>query len=153
MNDIDDLMHALSRAVKKRDGGISAMATELGVSTRNLYSKLDPNDELHLLSLPLFVAILHRLSSENAGEVLDTLSSMFGYQLATRSRSRARNVAGGVIHAMSEFGDVVRAVESALEDGRISDEERRAIIRESAEARKSLIALENTLYAGTEDGQ
>ena len=145
MKDFEDFAHALSRAAKQYPGGISGLASELGMSASNLYSKLDPNDELHQPSLPLLITILHKLDRSHTGEVLDALSGMFGFQLATRCRQQAATVSSGAIHAMSEFGDVVRAVESAIDDGHINDHERRTILRESAEARQALIALENTL--------
>ena len=121
------------------------MARELGKREKTLMSKLDPADDLHQPTLGEFVAILHRLEQRDVEEILERITGMFGYGLATRPTECADHIMTGVIHAASEWGDVMRAVDEAMEDNRIDAEERASIMRECSEAKRAITALENHL--------
>ena len=143
---LDDLYLTLHRAAREHEGGIRAIARQIGRREKTLYSQLDPADETHEPGLGALVAILQCLDEPARVEVLDVLVGMFGYSLATRPQERAESLVGAVLHAVQEHADVAGAVEAALaDDGRIDRHERVAILRECAEARRAIQVLENTV--------
>jgi len=139
---LDDVFFALHRSARRSPGGISGIARKLGKREKTLLNKLDPNDDTHQPTLGEFVAIL---SVTGDLQPLQELAALFGVSLSTRTRECDASVTQAVMHAMAEHGDVVRAVEQALRDGVISDEERAVILREIFELRRAMTILENTL--------
>ncbi|HEB94347.1 MAG TPA: hypothetical protein ENI94_12980 [Gammaproteobacteria bacterium] len=148
---LDDLYLALHRACRAHDGGIRAIARQIGRREKTLYSQLDPHDETHEPGLGALVAILQCLDAPAQVDVLDALVGIFGYGLATRTKEQAGTVVQAVLHAVREHADIAAAVESALaNDGRIDSHERAAILRECTEARRAIHVLENTLTGENE---
>ena len=139
---LDDVFVALHRSARRAPGGISGIARRLGKREKTLLNKLDPSDDTHQPTLGEFVAIL---SVTGDLQPLHELAALFGVSLSTRSKDRGPSVAQAVMRSMAEHGDVVRAVEMALRDGVISDDERAAILREIFELRHAMTVLENTL--------
>lgn len=141
---MDELFLALHQSARRADGGICGLARRLGKREKTLLSKLDPADDTHQPTLGEFVAILG-----DTGDLapLEVLCAMFGCKLATRTRERAESVMHAVLAAAGEQGDVIKAVQEALSDGRLTARERDQILREVAEARNALVVLENTLLA------
>ncbi len=143
---LDDLYLALHGACRAHEGGIRAIARQIGRREKTLYSQLDPHDETHEPGLGALVAILQCLDESAQVDVLDTLVGIFGYVLATRPQEQADTVVRAVLLSVREHADIAAAVESALAgDGRIDSSERAAILRECAEARRAIQILENTL--------
>ena len=141
---MDDLFLSLHQTARRADGGISGLARRLGKREKTLLSKLDPADDTHQPTLGEFVAILG-----DTGDLapLEVLCAMFGCRLLTRTRERAESVMHAVLAAAGEQGDVIKAVQEALSDGRLTARERDQILREIADARRALTVLENTLLA------
>jgi len=145
---MDDVLIALHQSARRRKGGISGLARELGRQEKTLLSKLNPDDDAHQPTMGEFVALLHRFERREVQEVLGRMVSMFGYELATRTKGAAPSVLQAVLHAVAEHADIVREVEASIADGEISGVERGRILRECSEARRAIVHLENTLIGG-----
>jgi len=114
---------ALYHAVHDYEGGVDALAVRMGeLSALTLYSMANPRDESHDWSLRRFRQALamtgdkrplHALCEENGGVFLPVATS--GADLPEALRQVATLAA--------EFGDVARAAQDALRDGRVSQRE------------------------------
>ncbi len=139
---MDQLFIALHQSALKAEGGISGIARRLGKRELTLIGKLNPNDDTHQPTIGEFVSILM-----DTGDLspLEVLCEMFGGQFATRPRESRPSLAEALLHAAAEQGDVCRAAEEAVADGRLDRDEIARLRREIAEARRALLVLENTV--------
>ena len=139
---MDELLVAIHQAAKGARGGISGLARRMGKTPQVLINKLQPWDDTHMPHIGELVAII-----EDTGDLapLEALASLFGARIVTTTHETARSTASAVIHAVAEHGDVVRAVEEALEDGEITEVERHRMLKEIGESRHALAVLENTI--------
>jgi len=142
MANLDEVFVALHQVALRSKGGITGLANRLGKRQQVLINKLNPADDIHQPTLGEFSAIIGA-----TGDVgpLELLCAVHGGRFVTRAEERSGSVLEALLHAVSEQGDVVRAVERAMADGQISDRERVEILREIAEERHALTVLENTL--------
>ncbi|WP_022949546.1 phage regulatory CII family protein [Methylohalobius crimeensis] len=139
---MDALFIALHQSAIKVKGGISGIARRLGKREHTLLIKLNPNDDLHQPTVGEFVSIMM-----DTGDLspLETLCEMFGGQFSTRPQESKQDLPMAVLHSSVEYGDVCRAVEEALADGRLDETEAARLRKEVSEARRALLVLENTV--------
>lgn len=140
---MEELFYSLHQSAKNTKDGISGVARKMGMMEKTLHSKLSPNDETHMPSMPEFVRILNCLDDL---EPLDILCAMFGGAFTTRNQDISADLFGAVLQTMTEHGDVARVVQEAMQnDGVIDGNERLKIKREIRQARQALQVFENTL--------
>lgn len=139
---LDGLLDLLHAAAVSARGGIAGVARRCGLPEQQLRNKLNPHNALKLPNIGEFVLVMEQTGNT---EPLEYLCAMFGGRFATRTTECSGSLVAAVLHAAAEQGDVVRAAEDALADGRITEQERIQIIREVSEARTALSVLENTL--------
>lgn len=149
---MDDVILALHAAVRRRKGGITRMAQQLGKREKTLFNKLDPADDTHQPTIGELIAILHLLDEPDRSEVIDRFCAIFGGSFTTRSREIAADLTQAVIHSVGEHADVVREFERAIEDGRVDYRERQRILRECSESRRAIQRIENTLLQEVSHG-
>lgn len=137
MDQLDLSIHATAHAF-----GLPELARKLGKREQVFRNKLNPHDDTHILGLHEFVAILDVTGDLSA---LETLCAMFGCELTRKPESRARDLMAAVLSADVEHGDITRAIQSALSDGRLSARERNEIVKEIREARGALDTLEDVV--------
>lgn len=138
---MEDLYFSLHTSVKGGPG-IDAVARQIGSTYKSLAGKLNPEDELRIPRLDEFVRIL--MATQDT-DPLDVLCGMFGGRFVSANQESAESIMAATLHAVSEGGDVFKAVEAALADGELSDAERINIKREIMESISALTVLKNTL--------
>lgn len=150
---LDDVFFSLHQTARRAAGGISGVARRLGKREKTLMTKLDPADDTHQPTVGEWQAILLDTGDLQS---LEAFAAIFDCKLVTRTAETSVSVMTAVLHAVTEHGDVARAIDEAMEDGEITPQERARIIREISEARRALDILENTLASvvvGQETGR
>jgi hypothetical protein len=144
MDALDLSIHAATHAY-----GVPELARKLGKREQVFRNKLNPNDETHGLMLHEFVAVL-----DVTGDLspLETLVAMFGCTLTRKALPQSLSLMAAVLSADVEHGDVTRAIQSALADGRLTDRDRLTIRKEINEARAALDALEDVVLVCGREG-
>lgn len=140
--DIDDILHALQYAAKRSEGGITAIANRLGKSPIYLANKLNPSDETHVPNIGEFIAVI--MTSGDTSP-LDALCEFFDGQFMSRTKAKMSSPMIAALAALAEGGDVARVIKEAMDDGKISDNEKARIKREIREAREALQIIDNSL--------
>jgi len=140
--DLEDLEHALLQAAKNAPGGITGCAKVAGVRAGDLIGRLSSSDPTHFPRLQDFCDVLDHGEDLTP---LELLCELFGGQFVTRTDKHSGNLVGTLLRAVAETGDVARAGEKALADGKLSQKEKQEWRVEISEAKRSLIALENDI--------
>jgi len=141
---MEQLFHSLHQACKKA-GGITAVAQKIGVLERTLSKKVLPSNDVNMPNIGEFIRIMR--ATENT-EPLEVLCGLFGGRFVSSNSDTADSVLQATLHAASESGDVIKAVEivqKALSDGNLSHKDCLNIKREIMEAQSAFTVLKNTL--------
>jgi len=139
---MDRLFIALhTAALNFKPNGVSGLARSMGKRENTFATKLNPTDDLHQPTIGEFVSIVDRTGDTTP---LEVLCEMFDGKFVTKTSESHDSVMAAVLHAVSEGGDVCRAVEESLPGG-IDEKERERINREISEQIHSLTVLKNTV--------
>ncbi|MGA0571696.1 phage regulatory CII family protein [Variovorax sp. VNK109] len=111
-------------------GGVPALAQRMAMSPNTLQHKLDPRNTTHKLSL--------REAQEMQAitqdfRVLHAMAASNGFIALSLGHTASGTTISEVLAMVKEFGDVLTAVNAALEDGKVSLNEMRECERQSAE--------------------
>jgi hypothetical protein len=116
------------------------IAKRLGMSHQVLINKANPQSEFHKLTLREAVAIQLMTGNHRIHEAV-------GVELSESEQpeTNKRGLLETVIQASCEHGDVVKAINDAMEDGRFTLRERERCQREIDEAFEALKALQKAI--------
>jgi len=138
---VEQLFHSLHQSCK-RAGGISKMARKIGVLEKTLIKKLQPSDAVNMPNVSEFIRIIDATGDI---EPLDILCGLFGGRFVSSNKETASSILQAALHVASEGGDVMRAVELAMADGKLTEKERVEVKREIMQSIAALNTLKNTL--------
>jgi hypothetical protein len=113
------------------------LSLKIGKEPKTLYNI--SSDPSKYLSLPAFLGIL---VTAQAKETVKKLAELVGLRAVEVSRHSLPTSIGRV---MKETGEAIAEVTKALEDGEITEEERKACLKEINEAIDELLKLKNQL--------
>lgn len=138
MRDVQDVDDAAFRIAHQFPGGVPALAQRMGVPASTLNKKVNPNDESHRLSVR---DSLHLQLVAGRYDVLYAMASSLDHVCLHMPDETAGEVGMRLARVGAEVGDVFRSAQKALEDGRITPNERREISGQVAEAISALAAV------------
>lgn len=128
-----NLNDALYHAVHDYPGGVAALAARMGLKASTLYSMANPREDAHPWSMQRVMQVAamtgdHRIAHaicEACGGVFIPLG---------KPADGAAGAYQRMVSAAAAFGDVARAFENAMKDGRITPRERDAIANQGYES-------------------
>jgi hypothetical protein len=137
MDHIDQAIYAVvhDSAIPARE-----IAKRLGMSYQVLINKANAQSEFHKLTLREAVAIQLMTNNHRIQEAIDVELSGGDEELG-----RIKGLLESVIQASCEHGDVVKAINHAIEDGRFTLRERENCQQEISEAIQSLKSLQKAI--------
>lgn len=146
MDQLDIAVHQTAH-----DYGLPKLARKMGMNEQVLRNKCNPHADNSPLSLRQAIAMMDITDDYR---ILDAIEVLFG-RFAAPVEQHGVDVVAAVLRAVAEHGDVARAVEDSLEDGRITPRELAGIREEIREAVTALGVLEGALIdaAQTEPGR
>lgn len=143
----DSLDQAMYNLVHDFPGGAKALAAKANMNAGTLQHKVNPTMDTHHLTVKEAITLmlisgdyrlLHALCHE-----LDH-ACLCAKQYAGMADAEFLN---HFSHAVSEFGDMARAIHGALDDGKITASEVRAVRRETLEAISAMASIPARLEA------
>lgn len=135
-----DITIALQRAVKQWPHGTAALAARMGLGVSSLLHKVSPTYPTAHASPEEAVEIMEVTGDHGA---LHAMAARLGYVLLpTPAVDVTHAPIAALADSVREFGEFVAEASTALADGRVSDNERRRIESEGAQA---LAAIERLL--------
>jgi len=122
--------------MQKHNCKISVVAAKLETTAGTLYRQLNPKDTLMPMSVDRVIAIT-RLTQDY--RILETIAKEFDLVIIPKVKEKAKekDLSHLADIANIENDDVFKAVKIALEDGVISKEEKKLILKEINEAQKA----------------
>ena len=139
MDQLDIVIH---QTAHDAPGGLDALARKMGVGAQVLRNKVCPTTDTPKLSLREALAMM---DATNDDRILHVLASLRGYTLERKALPDASSVFAAVLSASPEHGDVSRAIQDALSDGKMTAAEKAAISQQIHEAHQTLDALNSTV--------
>jgi len=137
---MDHIDQAIYDTVHSSAISAKSIAKRLGMSHQVLLNKANPQSEFHKLTLREAVAI-QLITSNNS------IHRAIGIELASVDELPQAGLLETVLAASREHGDVVRAIDEALSDGRFTLREVEACQQEIDDAIKALTALRQSIVA------
>lgn len=132
---MDHIDQAIHTTVHDSDIPAKDIAQRLGMSHQVLINKANPQSEFHKLTLREALALQLITGSRRILQAMDTELSLSG------GVNKSKGLLESVLAASREHGDVVRAVQEALEDNRFTLRERELCQKEIDEAVNALHEL------------
>lgn len=139
---MDQLDIAIHQTAHDAPGGLEALARTMGLGAQVLRNKVCPTTDTHKLSLREAVAMMDATGDDR---ILHVIADMRGYSLERRALPDAASIVQAVLSAGSEQGDVSKAIQEALADGKLTEREKAKIAQEIREAQRTLDALNSTV--------
>lgn len=134
---MQDLEQAIYSIVHDSDMPPKRIAELVGVSYQVLLNKANPQNDTHKLTCGEALAI--QIHTENHA-ILHAMKAA----LDKRDRPQ-KDIVRSLVDVSKEVGDVVRIVDEAAEDGKVTSTEKRRCIKEINEAINSLEILKDVL--------
>ncbi|MDG4811911.1 phage regulatory CII family protein [Hydrogenovibrio sp. 3SP14C1] len=138
---MDTLLNAIHKTVPY--GHAAKLADKIGMSQKILSNKVNPDNEHHQLTV---LELCRLMPAADDYQVLIVMADMFGFKIEKKQPSTVKNIISALLTVESEHGDVSRTLGEALEDGRLTRDERTAILREVNEAIDSLHGLKESVH-------
>jgi hypothetical protein len=135
---MDQLDHAIHNTAHKSSKTPEEIARAISVGHQILLNKVSPTNDRNKLTLREAVAMI--ICTGNT-EMVSVIADIAGGEFVPRGGDATPSVMSGVLTVVSEQGDVTRAIECALADGRISSREGNRIIQEIDQAMSALRLL------------
>ena len=143
---MDSLGLAVQSTAHSTTNSAADLAAKLGLGYQVFINKVNPNNETHKLSLHEGLALM--LHSKNPAIHFAMRDAL--YQAKVLDHFDEKPLIPAVIDVAAENGDVARVVADALEDGRLTQRERTAIIHEAREAIKAMEVLVLAVQSSSE---
>ena len=135
LQDVDD---AAARIGHTFPGRIPAIAQRMGVNASTLNKKLDPNCESHRLSV---AEAVHLQFVTGRADVLYSMAATLSHVCLPMPDHSTDQVALTLAQIGAEVGDLFREAQAALQDGKITANERKRISDEAASVMAALAAF------------
>ena len=147
---MDQLAIAIRNTAKSLAGGLTALASRMGIGEQVLRNKCNPNSDRHKLSLREAQGMM--LQTGNL-EILQTLAAEHNHAVVPILQPDDTScLVSAVLRTIAEHGSVQKEIVSAWADKKITPRERNAINRQIAAAVNELYALQATVAAHTHNG-
>lgn len=144
---LDQLDIAIHETAHRAPGGLSKLARMIGVREQVLRNKVCPTTDSHKLTLREALAMMEATDDDR---ILHALAEVRSYTLRRRMLPDAPSIVAAVLASDAEHGDVSRAIQEAIGDGKLTEAEKAAIGQQILKAQQALDALKSTvLHAPT----
>ncbi|PTN55847.1 phage regulatory CII family protein [Stenotrophomonas panacihumi] len=141
-----NILDAAHKTVKSYPGGSESLAPRIGMSAAVLRNKVNPNNDTHHLTLAEASEIMGVTSDDR---ILHALAAEHGYTLQPMGASNSSTVMGAMLDHVSSHGAFAQAIQDALSDGLISENEMRSIYAAGAAQMGTVVTLLQRLRAAT----
>lgn len=139
---MEKFMRACHDAVK--DSEAKQLAAQMGLPHVSLLQRANPDNDAHKLTINHLYQIL--LHTQDIRPLL-ALAAEFGFSLVAKEGAAPKAISTAVLGMHSEVADVTTQITKAIEDGHVSETEKKLIKREIGGARESLDVLEASVDA------
>ncbi|BBE51161.1 Phage regulatory protein CII [Ferriphaselus amnicola] len=140
---MDALDLAIHGTAHEANGGLPALARQMGVGEQVLRNKVCPTSDTHKLNLREALAMM--LLTHDT-RILECLARELDCTVQPNRFPGARGIVDAVLHSDVEHGDVARSVMSAISDGKLTEAERAECQAQIAEAIQSLQAVADVVH-------
>ncbi|MBO0393934.1 phage regulatory CII family protein [Stenotrophomonas maltophilia] len=119
-----NITDAAHKTVKDYPGGSEALAVRIGMSAAVLRNKVNPNNNTHHLTLAEASEIMGVTGDDR---ILHAMAAEHGYTLQKMQADGMASVMGAMLENAAKQGAFAQALQEALSDGLISENEMKAI--------------------------
>lgn len=141
---MDQLDIAIHSTAHNASGGLPALARMLGMHEQVLRNKVCATTESHKLNLREALAIM---DATNDDQILVELARLRGYTIERNVLPNASSIVAAVLNADAEQGDISRAIQQAIADGKLTETDKHNINKEICEAEQALGVLKSTIHS------
>lgn len=137
---MDEFLRACQSAVL--DNEAKVLAGQMGVPHVSLLQRANPDNDAHHLTIEhLFGILLHTQDMRP----LAALADQFGFDLVAKAAPAPKALTSSMMHVGKEIAELTLAVNSALDDGHVSQIEKQAIRKEIDHVRRELDVMEESV--------
>ncbi|HDS1142878.1 TPA: phage regulatory CII family protein [Stenotrophomonas maltophilia] len=141
-----NITDAAHKTVKDYPGGSEALAVRIGMSAAVLRNKVNPNNNTHHLTLAEASEIMGVTGDDR---ILHAMAAEHGYTLQKMQADCMASVMGAMLENAAKQGAFAQALQEALSDGLISENEMKAISSAGTAQVEAMINLLARLRAVT----
>lgn len=141
-----NITDAAHKTVKDYPGGSEALAVRIGMSAAVLRNKVNPNNNTHHLTLAEASEIMGVTGDDR---ILHAMAAEHGYTLQKMQADGMASVMGAMLENAAKQGAFAQALQEALADGLISENEMKAISSAGTAQVEAMINLLARLRAVT----
>ncbi|RIA19711.1 phage regulatory protein CII [Stenotrophomonas sp. AG209] len=141
-----NITDAAHKTVKDYPGGSEALAVRIGMSAAVLRNKVNPNNNTHHLTLAEASEIMGVTGDDR---ILHAMAAEHGYTLQKMQADGMASVMGAMLENAAKQGAFAQALQEALSDGLISENEMKAISSAGTAQVEAMINLLARLRAVT----
>lgn len=141
-----NITDAAHKTVKDYPGGSEALAVRIGMSAAVLRNKVNPNNTTHHLTLAEASEIMGVTGDDR---ILHAMAAEHGYTLQKMQADGMESVMGAMLENAAKQGAFAQALQEALSDGLISENEMKAISSAGTAQVEAMINLLARLRAVT----
>lgn len=141
-----NITDAAHKTVKDYPGGSEALAVRIGMSAAVLRNKVNPNNNTHHLTLAEASEIMGVAGDDR---ILHAMAAEHGYTLQKMVADGMASVMGAMLENAAKQGAFAQALQEALSDGLISENEMKAISSAGTAQVEAMINLLARLRAVT----
>lgn len=141
-----NITDAAHKTVKDYPGGSEALAVRIGMSAAVLRNKVNPNNTTHHLTLAEASEIMGVTGDDR---ILHAMAAEHGYTLQKMQADSVASVMGAMLENAAKQGAFAQALQEALSDGLISENEMKAISSAGTAQVEAMINLLARLRAVT----
>jgi len=141
-----NITDAAHKTVKDYPGGSEALAVRIGMSAAVLRNKVNPNNNTHHLTLAEASEIMGVTGDDR---ILHAMAAEHGYTLQKMQADGMASVMGAMLENAAKQGAFAQALQEALSDGLISENEMKAISSAGTAQVEAMIKLLARLRAVT----
>lgn len=139
-----DILGAAHRIGHDFQGGMDALAPQMGCNPRVLNNKINPRCESHHLTL---VEAVRMQQITGRHDILFAEAEMLGYVCVPRAECADMDITYALTKACSEFGDYMREADRALRDNKVTPNEIKRLERELAELIQAATTLQGAIVS------
>ncbi len=141
-----NITDAAHKTVKDYPGGSEALAVRIGMSAAVLRNKVNPNNTTHILG---WVEASEIMGVSGDDRMLHALAAEHGYTLQKMEAEGMASVMSSMLENAAKQGAFAQALQDALSDGLISENEMKAISSAGTAQVEAMINLLARLRAVT----
>lgn len=141
-----NITDAAHKTVKDYPGGSEALAVRIGMSAAVLRNKVNPNNNTHHLTLAEASEIMGVTGDDR---ILHAMAAEHGYTLQKMEAEGMASVMASMLENAAKQGAFAQALQDALSDGLISENEMKAISSAGTAQVEAMINLLARLRAVT----